>query len=562
MRQDLLFLLSVGAFWAGAILLYIAAKKAIQRQFAALELGTGAVLWLVTGPLLGSLGRPLPGQFSVPIVWLVSHVSFWFVIMSAGLVFILGLQMFSAIDAESKKLKLKAITFWFCLGIVSAFWFGVLRCEVKVLKGAIALSLPQMLALVALFLTSLFIVRKAPNKGSYQKRISISRRLILLITGSLVFSLPLLWTVLTSFKEAGDTTGSMLNLMPMVTEVVEFYDTEKPIFRCQYQGQTVSGFISHDLGSNVELELERPFTLRGYRISVARSELKEIPRQGIAVTAQFLGITVKGYAKRELGGGKKLVSITNPENLIGREFETSSAQPVRKVGLHWQNYAEALEWLPAESRGGLVYLQNSLILFALSVVGTLLSCSFVAYGFARIKFPFRSLLFSIMLGTMMLPGAVTMLQKFLVWKSLGVTDSLVPLWLPAFTGSAFYIFLLREFFKTIPIELEDASKIDGCNPLMSYWKIMLPQIKPALIVVGIWTGLGAWNDFMGPLIYVSSAEKMPISYGLQLFSADKSGDFGLLMAFATMTCIPVVLLFLACQKFFVEGIQFSGIGGK
>ncbi len=169
-----------------------------------------------------------------------------------------------------------------------------------------------------------------------------------------------------------------------------------------------------------------------------------------------------------------------------------------------------------------------------SVLGTLLSCSLVAYGFARLRFPGREFLFKVLLSTMMLPAAVTLLPQFLIFRSIGWVDTLYPLWVPAFFASAFNVFLLREFFKQIPYELEDAAKIDGCSYLRTFWSVLLPQVKPALIVVAIWTFMGAWNNFMGPLIYVNSQEQMPIAYALQLFNNDRGGEPALLMAFSTM----------------------------
>jgi multiple sugar transport system permease protein len=163
---------------------------------------------------------------------------------------------------------------------------------------------------------------------------------------------------------------------------------------------------------------------------------------------------------------------------------------------------------------------------------------------------------------MMLPGAVTMLPTFLIFRGLGWIDTLYPLWVPAFFASAFNVFMLRQFFLGIPQELEDAAKIDGASHLRTFWTVMLPQIKPALTVVSIWTFMGAWNSFMGPLIYLNSPEKMPIAYALQLFSGDRAGEPGLMMAFATMTMIPVLALFAFAQRYFIEGVTLSGLGGR
>ena len=210
-----------------------------------------------------------------------------------------------------------------------------------------------------------------------------------------------------------------------------------------------------------------------------------------------------------------------------------------------------------------MYLKHTLIIVILSVLGTLLSSAIVAYAFSRMNFPGRNVLFGILLATMMLPAAVTLLPTFLIFRQIHTIDTLIPLWAPAFFGSAFNIFLLRQFFMQIPMELEDAAKIDGCTYLKTFWDIMMPQIKPALAVIAIWTFMGAWNNFMGPLIYISSPEHMPLSYALQLFNGDRGNDEpGLVMAFATMCMAPVLLLFFFAQRYFIEGVTLSGLGGR
>jgi len=162
----------------------------------------------------------------------------------------------------------------------------------------------------------------------------------------------------------------------------------------------------------------------------------------------------------------------------------------------------------------------------------------------------------------MLPGAVTLMPQFLLYRSLGWIDTLLPLWVPTFFAGAFNVFLLRQFFSQIPAELEDAGKIDGASVLRTFWTIMLPQIKPALAVVAIWTFMGAWNNFMGPLLYINTPENMPLSYALQLFQSERGGEPGLMMAFATLTILPVLALFFFAQRYFIEGVTLSGLGGR
>lgn len=235
---------------------------------------------------------------------------------------------------------------------------------------------------------------------------------------------------------------------------------------------------------------------------------------------------------------------------------------VRHVAPKWDNYSEALAYLPPDTRYGLTFLGNTLFLTLMSVLGTLLASSMVAYSFARLSWPGRNLLFGVLLATMMVPGAVTLMPQFLIFRSLGWIDTLRPLWVPAFFGSAFNIFMLRQFFLSIPNELEDAAKIDGCGPFGVYWRVMLPQVKPALAAIAIMAVMGAWNNFQGPLIYLSSSEHMPLAYGLQLYQQQHGGEPGLLMAASTMVVMPIIVLFFFTQRYFIEGVSLTGLGGR
>ena len=230
--------------------------------------------------------------------------------------------------------------------------------------------------------------------------------------------------------------------------------------------------------------------------------------------------------------------------------------------LLWRNYPDALRFLPPASHYGLVNVGNTLVIAVMQVIGTVLSSSLVAYGFARVRFPGRDWVFGLVLATMMLPGAVTMMPQFLIFRQLHWIDTLLPLWVPAFFASAFNVFLLRQFFMGIPQELEDAAKIDGCGPLGTWWRVMMPLVRPALAAVSIMTFLSAWKDFMGPLIYISSPEKMPVSYLLQLYNTTFNNEPGLLMAATTLVVLPVIVLFFFTQRYFIEGVTLTGLGGR
>ncbi len=248
----------------------------------------------------------------------------------------------------------------------------------------------------------------------------------------------------------------------------------------------------------------------------------------------------------------------------GQVFEATRAELVkqRQVSPRWANYVEALAYLPAETHYGLSFLLNTLTITFLTVLGTVLASALVAFSFSRLHWPGRDALFGVLLATMMIPGAVTLMPQFLIFRSLGWIDTLRPLFVPAFFGSAFNIFMLRQFFLSIPTELEDAAKIDGCGPFGLWWRVMLPQVKPALAAIAIMATLGAWNNFQGPLIYLSSPEKMPLAYGLQLYQTQHAGEPGLLMAASTLVVLPILVLFFFTQRYFIEGVSLTGLGGR
>ncbi|RYG29929.1 carbohydrate ABC transporter permease [bacterium] len=378
----------------------------------------------------------------------------------------------------------------------------------------------------------------------------------------MIFGLPFAWLLITSFKEDRDMASpNGLVWIPRVQRTVPYSDPDSPLLEGTYKGEWVQATLA-GRASNGDyiVEVYRPSSLRGVSFSGPSSAFREVPKDAPVVSGQ--GFT--GFVAREFDDGRRLVRFLTPESRKGKEqaFLPDQLEPVRDVGLRTQNYTEALEAMPPETRRGLVYLKNTLILVVLSVVGTLLSSSLVAFGFARLRFPGRDLLFKVLLATMMLPGAVTLMPQFLLFRSLGWVDTLYPLWVPAFFASAFNVFLLRQFFAGIPMELEDAAKIDGAGVLKTFWTIMLPQIRPALAVVAIWTFMGTWNNFMGPLLYVNTPENMPLSYALQLFQSERGGEPGLMMAFATLTILPVLALFFFAQRYFIEGVALSGLGGR
>lgn len=210
----------------------------------------------------------------------------------------------------------------------------------------------------------------------------------------------------------------------------------------------------------------------------------------------------------------------------------------------------------------LKYFVNTIKIVIPVVGGTVISSSICAYGFARFDFPFRKGWFAICISSMLIPGAVTLIPGFLIWKTLGAINTYWPLILPCFFGGgAFNIFLFRQFYMTIPRSLDEAATIDGAGPIRIYWQILLPLIKPVCITVMLFTFMGTWNDFFGPMLYLYDMEKYTVSLGLQLFSSSYGADYGAVMAGAVVMTIPTVVIFFIGQKYFVQGIVTAGIKG-
>lgn len=223
--------------------------------------------------------------------------------------------------------------------------------------------------------------------------------------------------------------------------------------------------------------------------------------------------------------------------------------------MQWSNYRDAVTMVNFP-----LYFRNTMTIMIPVLAGTLLTSSMCGYGFARLRFPLKRVWFSLIISSLMLPYAVTMLPTFLLWARLGAINTFVPLTVPVwFGGGAFNIFLLRQFFLTIPRELEDAAIIDGAGYFQIYSRIMLPLIKPALIVVGLFTFLNVWNDFLGPLIYLNEERKYTLALGLMQFQGTYSTNWNLLMAGAAIVVIPPVIVFMFGQKYFIEGVTMTGL---
>ncbi|HMN29480.1 MAG TPA: carbohydrate ABC transporter permease [Caldilineaceae bacterium] len=219
----------------------------------------------------------------------------------------------------------------------------------------------------------------------------------------------------------------------------------------------------------------------------------------------------------------------------------------------WSNYREAFELVPF----GRFYL-NTVIMTICRVIGQMALASMAAYAFARLRFPGRSALFVLVLAVMMVPSIVTMIPRFILLMTLGWLDTFYGLIIPGL-ADAFGIFLLRQFFLTLPQELLDAAAMDGCNPFQSFWRIALPLARPALAAYGFLVILWTWNDFLWPLVVVTSTDMMTISLGIQLFQNQYSKNITLMMAAASISILPMMVLFLLAQRYIIQGITMSGL---
>jgi multiple sugar transport system permease protein len=221
----------------------------------------------------------------------------------------------------------------------------------------------------------------------------------------------------------------------------------------------------------------------------------------------------------------------------------------------WENFGNAMQKMQYFWH----YFGNSVLLCVLNVVGMVLSSSLVAYGFSRIEWRGRDTTFAVLLATMMIPFPVTMVPLYAMFRALGWIGTLRPLWVGAFFAGAFNVFLLRQFFRTIPKELSEAARIDGCGEFRIFWQIILPLCRPALIVVALFTFLGTWNDFLGPLIYLTDQRDFTLALALQSLQQKSAlTDWHYLMAASTLVILPIIALFVAAQRHFVEGIALTG----
>lgn len=325
----------------------------------------------------------------------------------------------------------------------------------------------------------------------------------LLVIFSLAFIMPFVWLVSSSVKPDAQIFRSPPEWVPLLPVTLEVDGTERPV----YEGPD---------GERVAL-IER------------------------------------------LAGGDAVLVASVPDGggpLALPQDEFGGYEPVREFGFRWSNYPEGLEFISFGQQ-----LTNTLIICLSSALGAIISCSLVAYGLARVPWRGRNALFYVILATMMIPPQVTMVPLFVVFAKLGMVNTFWPLILPSFLAPGFFVFLLRQFFLGIPQDLTDAARLEGCGDFGIYWRIALPLSKPALATVALFSFLGAWNDYLGPLIYLSDEAKYTLSLGIASFSSQYGSFPGMLMAVSTVMTVPIIALFFFTQRTFIQGITLTGIKG-
>jgi multiple sugar transport system permease protein len=358
---------------------------------------------------------------------------------------------------------------------------------------------------------------------------------VLLIGAAIAFGTPFVWLLSTSLKPIEQAMSLPPSLVP----------------RAHYA--TIDG-------ERLEIVRDRPISTAGVIADVISGEQQGRRVFLTASEAAARANELRVLHPTEAGWWRITERVESGEKRVPKWDVVAPTAVETKVRLRWENFPRALGRLGGTDRVSFWrFLNNTLIVCVLGVIGTVFSNAVVAYGFARLRWKGRDTFFALTLATMMVPFPVLMVPLYGVFRSLGLIGSLVPLWLPAFFGSAFNIFLMRQFFRSIPEELSEAARIDGCSEWRIFWRIILPLSKPVLITAGVFHFLYAWNDFLGPLLYLTRTEDYTLAIALQSFQSQAGGvQWHYLMAASAVIVLPVIVLFFFAQKTFVQGIATTG----
>ena len=373
-------------------------------------------------------------------------------------------------------------------------------------------------------------------------RLSRTARIIaylLLLLGAAFFLLPMIWMLSTALKPVEQTMTLPPQWLPKAYSIerekrrVEVRRGDTPI--------TEPSLLVRDNSGGA------PFVVLADEVAGGRWRPAGATGPGVAVSvAQEIPAVAE----------KPWVLVHEVDG--GRTEAVPAGQVAARVAPRWTNFGGAIRAMRNFPR----YLANTLLLCILNTLGAVLSSALAAYGFARVDWRGRDHIFLVALGTMMIPFPVVMVPLYSLFRAMGWIGTLQPLWVGSFCAGAFNVFLLRQFFRTIPQDLSEAARIDGCGEFRIFWQIILPLCRPALVVVGLFTFLGTWNDFLGPLLYLTDQKDFTLALGLQCYQSQSGGtEWHYLMAASTLVILPVVVLFLLAQRSFIEGISMTGLKG-
>ncbi|MDD2237637.1 MAG: carbohydrate ABC transporter permease [Kiritimatiellae bacterium] len=364
----------------------------------------------------------------------------------------------------------------------------------------------------------------------------------LLIIGAVVFIIPLVWMISTALKPIEQTMT-----MPPTWVPYQLYTDHNGVKEPVRPGERIEqpSLVVQEQGAG-QKRIVPVGLIREGQLVVVSSPGKESRRPVIVIEeipATPDAPWIKVFPEGETGAEWKVVPV---------------ASMSRNVSPRWGNFYKAVKAMKCFG----LYLKNTLLLCVLTVIGTVSSSALAAYGFSRIEWRGRDQLFVLALATMMVPFPVVMVPLYCLFKWLGWIGTLRPLWVGSFFAGAFNVFLLRQFFRSIPRDLSEAARIDGCSEFRIFWQIILPLCKPALMVVGLFQFMATWNDFLGPLIYLTDQQDFTLALGLQFFQSQHGGtEWNYLMAASTLVALPIIALFFFTQKSFIEGISMTGLKG-
>lgn len=360
----------------------------------------------------------------------------------------------------------------------------------------------------------------------------------ILFAGAALFMLPLLWMISTGLKPLDQTMS-----MPPVWLPYRLY-------------------VEKD-GGRIEVKRRRAIDYDAVEVVLSESGERAIAPAGEVADGRWSppageAVAVKFVRSIPAKGDDPWCVVKPLEGAEEEWFAVAVSSLEKKVSARWSNFGDAIRAMKYFPR----YLKNTLTLCFLTVIGTVFSSAMAAYGFSRIEWRGRNKVFVLALATMMVPFPVVMVPLYCLFRWLGWIGTLRPLWVGSFFAGAFNVFLLRQFFMTIPKDLSDAARVDGCSEFRIFWQIILPLSRPALMVVGLFQFMGTWNDFLGPLIYLTDQKDFTLALGLQFFQSQHGGtEWHYLMAASSLVAVPVIILFFFTQKTFIEGISMTGIKG-